>query len=68
MLVGRLLHGAQQTGKKAPQLRRARKGFNGWELNLAKSVCMPTVIYIHIYIDLHESASELTSMEAQILS
>lgn len=29
---------------------------------------MPTVIYIHIYIDLHESASELTSMEAQILS
>lgn len=54
--------------KRRSHAGRARKGFNGWELNLAKSVCMPTVIYIHIYIDLHESASELTSMEAQILS
>lgn len=45
-----------------------RMGFNVWKLKSDKSVYRSSVMYMYLYIDLYESASELVLTGSQTLS
>lgn len=54
--------------KPCDHMDETRMGFNGWKMKPDKSGCGSSVMYMYLYIDLHESTSELVLTGGQILS